>query len=409
MATIFNAYLRVFARRNFSILILTLLLGQIASGLLLLALVNSVFTKTGSNFSVAGIVLSLALPGFLFVAFSGLAADLIDRKKLILISNFAISVVVLLIIFSLQSVFSSILLSFLYFAANTFFIPAASAVSGQLVRKDQLTIANSLFILTLSGGQLIGFFVGAIFNFFFETRTVLIFCELLLIICVFLPLLLPSLPPRKDNVTLNGKIIDIFKGFIYVFQAKQVWFFFVAFAAIQGWAAFGSTLAPGFFDEVWGIRIDKSPILVMPFLGLGNILGALVVHQPKVSETRFIALGMAIVGISGLFLGIILKYGLISGLSLYVPLAIFLTGTGFGAIIHMIAARAALQRRVAHRYQGTVFGAYVIFSTLLACVMSPTAAVIELFWGYVNVLILGGVIFVVCALAVHYVGTRWKF
>src|SRR4030042_7154878 len=180
MIKIPQKYLGLFVQRDFLILSSTLFLGQIASGFLLLSLISSVFTKPGSNFAVSGVVLSLAMPSFLLVAVAGLVADLVDRKKIIIISNFAIALVVFAILLSLEKVFASISLSFLYFAGNTFFLPAISAASAQLVGKRQLSMANSIFILALVGGQLFGLFCASIINFFFGNVITLIISEALL-------------------------------------------------------------------------------------------------------------------------------------------------------------------------------------------------------------------------------------
>ena len=223
MTLVPQTYIEVLKRRNFFILILTLLLGQAASGFLLISLISSVFTKTGSNFAVSGIILSLAAPSFLLMAFAGLFADLVDRKKIIIAANFLITVVVLFVILSLHIVFASISLSFLYFAINSFFLPAISAATGQVVKKNQLTVANSLFILTLTGGQIAGLFIAAIILFFFGELTTLLICEILLVVCVFLPMLLPRLEARKSQfVTLLFTLKDIGKAFIYIFSSLSL-------------------------------------------------------------------------------------------------------------------------------------------------------------------------------------------
>ena len=188
MTLVPSEYLAVIKRRDFFILLLTLFLGQVASAFLLLSLVASVFTQTASNFGVTGIVLSLSTPAFFLMAFAGLTADIIDRKKIIIIANIVISVIVLLVLLMLKNVYVSISLSFLYFAGNSFFLPAISAASAQLVKKSQLLIANSLFIFTLSSGQIIGLFIASIIQFIYGNLITLVICEVLLIIAIFLPM-----------------------------------------------------------------------------------------------------------------------------------------------------------------------------------------------------------------------------
>src|SRR3989338_11262241 len=212
MLSLSNLFTEVARWRNFFLLTITLLFGQIASGFLTISLISSVFQKTGSNFSVSGIILSLTIPSLILMAAAGLAADLVDRKKLIIFANSTIAVVVILILLTLDKVFLSIFLSFLYFAGNTFFFPAISAASAQIVKKSQLAVANSIFIFTFAGGQLTGLFFGSVSLFFFGHAVTLIICEIFLILAIIIPVYLPKLLPRKpDAMTLTDKVTDIAK------------------------------------------------------------------------------------------------------------------------------------------------------------------------------------------------------
>lgn len=396
--------------RNFFLLVATLLFGQIASGFLLISLISSVFQKTGSNFSVSGIILSLSIPSLILMAAAGLAADLVDRKKLIIFANSTIAAVVVLILLTLDKVFFSIFLSFLYFAGNTFFFPAISAASAQIVRKSQLSLANSVFIFTLAGGQLAGLFFGSVALFLFGHVVTLIACEIFLIAAIVIPMSLPKLLPRKpDGMTIGDKIADIVRAFLYIFSAKITWFFFLSFAAIQGIVAFGGTIGPGYFDEVVGLTIKKSPIFIFPAVAIGVLFGALFVQTSKVKKSFFIALGVGVLGFWASLLGIVIKAGLIRGIYLLIPSFIFLIFAGFGAILIMIASRTALQQRVAHNYLGTVFGANIVLAAFFASVASPLAATIELLAGYTNILIFGGLVFLFVSAAIGYVGKRWNF
>ena len=409
MLKISKSYFEVLKQKDFFVLFLTLFFGQIASGFLLLSLISSVFTKTGSNFAVSGVVLSLALPSFLLVAVAGLVADLIDRKKIIIAANATIALVVLLILFSLEKVFASISLSFLYFAGNTFFLPAISAASAQLVRKSQLAFANSIFILALVGGQLFGLFVASIIHFFFGNITTLMVSEALLILCILIPFLLPKLMPRKDSASIFRIIYDIWQGFIYIFRAKVIWFFFFTFAFMPGIVAFGGTLAPGFFNDIVGVSIGKSPLVIMPPVALGVLLGAFFINKQKVRDSFFIAQGLGVLGFSTALLGLLISLNNVRYFLVISAVVLFLICAGFGVIISIIASRTVLQRRVAHNYQGTVFGASIVLSSLLASVMSPIGAAMEILIGYANVLILAGLSFLIVSAVIGQIGKRWKF
>lgn len=411
MTLIPRAYLEVLKRRDFFVLISTLFIGQIASAFLLLSLISTIFSKTGSNFGVSGVILSLALPGFFLMAFAGLVADLFDRRKIIIVANLVIALVVLLIIFSIDRLFAPIFFSFLYFAGNTFFIPAISAASGQLVPKSKLLAANSIFVLVLSGAPVLGLMAAAVLQFFLGSFVVLLVCEIFLITAFVLPFLLPTLAPRKNiGASVFKTINEIWYAFRYIFKRKLIWFFFVVFALMQGGVvSFGVTLAPGFFDEVVRLPIQKSPIFVLPFIGLGVALGAMFAHNMRIRESVYVALGIGAMGIAGFVLGLAIRFGFLVGLSLLLPLVLFLVFTGFGVIISIIAARTVLQRYVAHNYQGTVFGADAVLATFLAAVLSPLAATLEILFGYVNLLIATGAVFAIGSGIIGYMGKKWKF
>ena len=390
-------------------MLLTLFLGQVASAFLLLSLVASVFTQTASNFGVTGIVLSLSTPAFFLMAFAGLTADIIDRKKIIIIANIVISVIVLLVLLMLKNVYVSISLSFLYFAGNSFFLPAISAASAQLVKKSQLLIANSLFIFTLSSGQIIGLFIASIIQFIYGNLITLVICEVLLIIAIFLPMFLPALPPlEKKPSFLNTRIKEIAKAFVYIFKSKIIWIFFVMFASIQAIIAFGATLGPGFFNDIINIPITKSPILMMPSIALGLLLGVVFIHKPKMNEAFLIKMGFSFIGFTAALLGLIIKVGLIKGIILLIPASIFLAVASFSVIIIMIASRTVLQKKVAHSFQGSVFGANIILAAFLSSLMSPLAAAVEVLIGYVNVLIYLGIVLLLISFVMGFIGKRWK-
>jgi len=410
MSLIPKSYLSVLKNRDFFLLTSIIFVGQLASSFLMLALVVSVFSKTGSNFGVSGVIVSFTLPGFLLMAVAGLTADIFDRRKIIILANLIIALVVLLIVFSIDAVYATIPLSFLYFAGNAFFIPASSAASAQLVRKSKLLIANAIFIFTLSAGTILGLFIAALIHFFFGYRMTLIICEILLLVAVLLSAILPRLVPHriKDHSILKI-LADIWKAFIYIFNQKIIWFFFLIFAFMQAIVAFGVTLAPGFFNDIVGLSINKSPIFIMPLVGLGIVAGVALIHNLKVRESLPVILGVGVIGASSLILGLILKFDWVIGRLLLIPIAIYLVILGFGAICSMIASRTVIQKKVFHNYQGTVFGANIILSSFLAGVMAPSAAGIEILLGYVNLLVFVGIGFLALSAIFSFLSSKWKY
>lgn len=404
-----SSYLEVLNNRDFFLLSLVILIGQVASACLLLSLIVSVFSKTGSNFGVSGVILSFTVPSLLLMVFAGIAADVFNRKKIILYANIFISLVVIAVIATEKLTFTLIPLSFLYFAGNSFFIPASSAATAQVVKKSQLLVANSVFITILAGGIVSGFIVGSVINFFFGNRTLLMVCESLLILAVIISLFLPDLYPVSKKVrSVKNSISSISMGFSYIFSRKLVWLYFVTFAGLQGVILFGVTIAPGFYDEIIGISIERSPIFIFPFMGLGLVLGFYIVNYLRFSEASLIKIGALAMGLSLFLMGIAMKISFLPSFTRLLMNIPFLTFLGFGAIMILIGSRTGLQKMVPHSNQGTVFGANILLSSLLSTFMSPMGAVFEVLFGYLGILVLGGMAFIALFGILWALRSRWK-
>ncbi len=384
-------YLDVLENRNFLVLVLVIFVGQFASACLLLSLIVSVFSQTGSNFGVSGVVLSFTVPSFILMVFAGITADIMDRRKIILAANTFIALVVLAIIYLGRTTVASIPLSFLYFAGNSFFIPASSAATAQVVKKKELLNANSIFMLVLSGGIVLGFLTGAIVNFFFGNEDLLILTEFLLVVAVLLSFFLPKLDPiSKIKHSVWESIGNIKRGFLYSFSRKLLWLFFVTFAALQGVIMFGATIGPGFYDQIVGIPVEESPIFIFPFIGAGVLIGFYMIQRFRLSEFKIVKLGLLMMGLSLASLGFLIKVGIFPYPMVIAANILFLIFSGIGAILIFIASRAGMQKMVPHSHQGTVFGANIFLASMIATMMSPTAAIFEVVFGYLGILVLGG-------------------
>lgn len=405
-----KTYIRILKRRDFFVLSLVIFIGQVASAFLVLSLIVSVFLKTGSNLGVSGVIVSFTIPAFFLMAFAGFFADVLDRRKIIILSNIFIALVVLVVILTQNAVYASIPLSFFYFAGNTFFIPASSAATAQLVSKKELLAANSIFIFTLAGGILLGLFIASLTYFFFGAKTTLVICEGLLIIAALLSFLLPKLlPVVKSHDSLARRVNSIWRGVVYMFGSRALWFFFVTFAVAQGVIFFGITLAPGFFTEIIGIPLKQAIIFIFPMIGIGVLLGVYFIQKTRMHELYLISSGNSIVGLALVVFGLIIKTQLLPllvAVLLSVPFLIFL---GLGETVVMIASRTVIQTKVPHTHQGIVFGANIILASLIATIMSVLAVIFEVVFGYLGTFILGGTALILAGVVLGYLGKRWKY
>lgn len=405
-----SEYLKLLKNRDFSLLFATTFVGQMASAFLVLSLIVSNYERTQSSYAVSGVILAFAVPGFFLMAFAGLCADVFDRRKIILFANFFIALVVFTILFFKGKVIASTLLSSLYFAGNTFFLPAAQAASGQLAGKKHVLISNVYFVFTFAGGIILGFIANSVVQFFWGYNVSLWVCFALLAAAAVMSYFLPTMIPKKrKSFSFWTTVVDVLKTFGYIFGRKLIWFYFVIFASAQGIIAFAATIAPGFFKEIVGLSFERALIMVFPLVGIGAAAGGALVNFVRKGESFFVILGMILMALAFLSLGGLLKFDAEARIVVYIITAIFLVAIGVGDLIVILASRMALQSRIAHNYQGTVFGANIILSSVMSSVLSLAGAETVRTLGYVNTLFFGGIAMLGASVVVAFLAWKWLY
>ncbi len=116
----------------------------------------------GSSLAVSGVLLARFLPPVLLSPLAGVLADRVDRKKILIFSDLARMVVVLLFLFAIRTgqlwVFYGLLT--LQFSLSAFFEPARSALLPSVVTPEYLVKANLLSSITWSAMLALGAAIG---------------------------------------------------------------------------------------------------------------------------------------------------------------------------------------------------------------------------------------------------------
>ncbi|MBN2566004.1 MAG: MFS transporter, partial [Candidatus Eisenbacteria bacterium] len=136
-----------FKNGNFSLLWSSTLASQLGDHLNLMALTALVFSMSegatkGLEFSK--ILLLASAPVLIFGPISGVYADRVSRKKMMIISDALRAVLVAVIPLLSRSMAPIYAIVFLVFTINRFYLSAKSAAIPQIVRADRLLTANSL-------------------------------------------------------------------------------------------------------------------------------------------------------------------------------------------------------------------------------------------------------------------------
>ncbi|MBI2327568.1 MFS transporter [Candidatus Curtissbacteria bacterium] len=411
MSLIPSKYLTLLKNRNFFNLTLINLFCQFSFAVLSLVLVSSSFDLTRNNFGVSAVILSFAVPAIVTVIFAGLAADIFDRKRIITYSVALMVLVTIGVVNALSSIFWMVVFSAIYHLLIPIFLPAISASYVQVIRKNQLLVANSIFTLTVIGGQGGGLMLGSIMQYYWGFKLPLLVSAASLIITLFITRLLPRLLPRKSSnlMMVPGAVKEIIIAILFVLHRKRIWFYLLFLGFIYGIFVFGATIGPGFFDEILGLPVRVSPVFVLPSVTLGLLTGMYFLYQnPSINEGTLIVLGSLAASLATLAVGLIMGSGIFEEFWLVLAV-IFAMVVSFGAVIVSIAARTGLQKLVPHKYQGTVFAMMIIFSAIAATIASPSAAFLTVILGYINILILVGFLLLLVSLSIALLSFKWRF
>lgn len=277
-------------------------LTQIAYNTLNFALIIWVYKLTNSNFAVSVVILCFYLPSLLFGVFGGLLADIVDKKKILLVVDLLYALSYLAFI-PIRKIYPLIVVNtFFLNSLSQFFIPAESSAIPLVVANDRLFLANSLFSLTLYTSLLVGFTsagpilthmgISAVFliGFISQVTGFLMILKLPEIKATNLSLhsrkFLADL--HKRDSLLSGVLIkDVF--FLAKEETKQTFDYIkgklslsVAIGLLAAGQAVVGTLAvlvPSYLERVLRIHAtDASYFLMMP-LGAGMIIGALFIGK----------------------------------------------------------------------------------------------------------------------------------
>jgi MFS family permease len=197
------------------------LLGQVAQNALVYSLLILVVEETGSSVNTAILLCAFTLPGIILAVPAGAAADILPKQLTLTAGYLLRAVIAAALAYYHDDLAFIYLLAAASAAVGQVFSPAESSTVPALVRRDQLTTANSWMLLVLVLGQVIG-------------------------LAVLAPLLLKILDPQAVFVACAG--------------------LFLSAAVVIGWIASG-------FSGSAGPRLSPSTLLDLAREGF-RILGA---------------------------------------------------------------------------------------------------------------------------------------
>lgn len=161
-----SRFRNVLKNRNFSFLWLGQIISQFGDRLDQMALIALIYRfAPGSTTQMAKVMAFTILPVFLIGPIAGVYVDRWDRRRTMVVCDILRGFLVLLIPFYLMKMNSLLpiyIVVFLVFSLSRFYVPAKMSIIPDLVKSDDLLLANSLVNTTGMVAAMLGFGIGGI-------------------------------------------------------------------------------------------------------------------------------------------------------------------------------------------------------------------------------------------------------
>jgi len=416
----FRAVLKFTAFRN---IWFAQLAAQLADKFLLFSLIILAFKISGGSTPVAITLLTYTVPAVLFAPPAGVIADRMNRKQIMMWSNFGRAAAVALIplaalVPGLRNDFLHLLLITLVFSTvGQLFAPAEAAVIPTILPRSALITANSMALLTMVLTLVVGGALAPILSRIdlytpYWVAAVLLIVAGALIFASDIPRLPPTTEPpvAESRSRFRRMLADIKEGLDALRASRGLMLAFaqVSIAVLVLFMLFA--LAPAYVSRVIGIAPQDSYVILGPATG-GAILSAVVLGQflRNVERSRVLIGSLVANGLTLLALAAV-PQAMAQVPSLHVHARItgavfsLLLGIEFGAI--MIPAVTYLMESTSDEIRGRIFALlYMVINGVTAIPVLAAAALSDLI-GTAHVIGGLGVLLVVGGVAIATVGRR---
>ena len=372
------------------------LAAQLADKFLLFSLIVLAFKISGGSTPVAIVILTYTVPSVLFAPPAGVIADRVDRKQIMMWSNFGRAVAVVLIplaalVPGLRDDFLHLLLITLIFSSiGQLFGPAEAAVIPTILPRSALITANSMALLTMVLTLVVGGALAPILSRIdlytpYWVAAVLLTLAGALIFASDIPRLQRIIEPpvTESRNRFHRMMTDIKEGLDALRASRGLMLAFgqVSIAVLVLFMLF--TLAPAYVSHVIGIAAQDSYVILGPATG-GAILSAVLLGQflRNIDRSRVLIGSLIANGLTLLALAAIPQaMEQVQALRVHARItgAVFslLLGIEFGAI--MIPAITYLMESTTDELRGRIFALlYMVINGVTAIPVLAAAALSDL-------------------------------
>lgn len=362
---------RLFINRDFALLFWGRLVSQVGDGVHYLALTWLVLDLTGSGTALGTLLLASSIPMVVLAPFSGVLADLWDRKTIVVSMDVVRGLVILAMGFiyktghlTMPIVYGLTVLSSL---CGVLFGPAISAAVPGLVKKEELVKANSLNSFSRAATQIIGPVAGALilgiagyYGAFLINGTAFLLSALSEMFIRF-PKQVRGEVSAREGSPGSQFVRSFIEGFHYIWQnvgLRALIFFGLALNFVS--APLFSVALPFFGKETLGLQAQQYGNLQAMF-PVGFLLGTVLIGYmvKRFRKETLLAAGIILQGGLVVLVGALALpavYGSFTLAWILAALSSALLIMGVLNIFVNVPIQVTLQETVPDNYRGRVFG-----------------------------------------------------
>ena len=384
----------VFRNRAFVYLWSAQTLSQLASNMVLAALMATVRRTTGSDTAVALLILSFLVPAVLFSTLGGVLVERSNAKAIMLATNVVRAIGIAAFIFVAPSTASAniplvYLINFGIATATSIFAPAELTAIPRIVDRRHLMAANSIFVLTINATFAIGFgFLGPLVLNVLGPIAVYVIVALMFALSALAILPLPAVrpdraaPPATDAAgrAVQELLDQLREGLAFVRRHRVIAWSLAYLGISSSLIGVLGAIGPGFAVDILGLEPENFFFIMGP-AGLGAVVGILFLNSygKNIPKRLVIDIGLVAMGITLVLLALIRPtasfFGaatapiedvvpavapLMSMIAVVVVIAV-LAGLEYSFVA--IPSQTALQEELPSDVRGRIFG---ILNTLLS-------------------------------------------
>jgi hypothetical protein len=264
---------------------LSQVVSQIVVNMLSFLILIRLFEITHSTIASSLIWVAYSLPAIIIGPIAAVTADLVDKRKALILSLLAQSIVVALYsVLYARFVFLAYGIVFLYSFFNQFYVPAEAASLPLLVKPGKLPYANSLFFVTVQAGLAGGFLIAGILYEYVGFGLSMVLSSLLLLLACFSVSLLPTLRPSehipkgfsKGFSSFFGELIE---GYSFITKSKRVLFPFLLLVGLQVSLSVIVITLPAISTEIVRVKPSLSGVVVIIPTAIGALISTYLVSK----------------------------------------------------------------------------------------------------------------------------------